>query len=73
MGCRVDTNDICSGRNAISIYEISGYAGCFTDSIRERVLTGDLRKDDPPMTSEVSLETIPRICDKPTVSFGQII
>lgn len=59
MECSGDESETCGGRNAISVYEFtddssSGYAGCFVDSTRDRVLTGPSKKNDPDMTSAVS-------------------
>ncbi|CAM9947269.1 unnamed protein product, partial [Sphacelaria rigidula] len=56
MECSGDASETCGGRNAISVYEFtddspSGYAGCFVDSSRDRILTGQSKKNDPDMTS----------------------
>ncbi|CAM9991972.1 unnamed protein product, partial [Sphacelaria rigidula] len=52
--------ELCGGENAISIYRnlspLFGptYAGCYTDDVDTRVLSGEFVMRDPTMTPEVS-------------------
>lgn len=56
MACTGDENETCGGRSAMNVYEytesLGEYAGCFVDSTRDRVLTGDYISDSD-MTPEV--------------------
>lgn len=52
MSCSGDANETCGGRLAISVYEYTGYAGCFMDNVADRVLTGSSFVDND-MTAEV--------------------
>lgn len=62
MECSGDDSETCGGRLAISVYEYTGYAGCFVDNVRDRVLTAGSFVDDE-MTAEVreAGATIPRM------------
>ncbi|CAM9763309.1 unnamed protein product, partial [Sphacelaria rigidula] len=55
MSCSGDANETCGGRLAISVYEYTGYAGCFMDNVTDRVLTGSSFVDND-MTAEVCAE-----------------